>query len=99
MDHADGWMGRRLWGLFQSTLRFDGSVHARVLINTSYTSPSYGHSRAQDFRSLVDHGLAQSEDYARFTADLEELERQGRYFYSITGYAYVARRLGAPPQL
>ncbi|HMI89069.1 MAG TPA: methyltransferase domain-containing protein [Polyangiaceae bacterium] len=92
MDHADGWMGRRLWGLFQATSLFAGEVHARVLMNTSYVPPLYGHSRAQDFSALVDRGLATADDHARFMADLEEREKQGRYFYSITGYAYVGRR-------
>jgi SAM-dependent methyltransferase len=92
MDHADGWMGRRMWGLFQSTGLFDGEVYARVLTNTSYAAPWYGYARAQDFRTLVDRGLASSDDYLRFCADNEALNAEKRYFYSITGYAYVGRR-------
>jgi ubiquinone/menaquinone biosynthesis C-methylase UbiE len=40
MDRADGWMGRRLWGLFHSTDLFDGEIHGRVLTNTSYAAAS-----------------------------------------------------------
>jgi SAM-dependent methyltransferase len=94
MERADGWMGRRLWGVFAPTGLFDGTVHARVLTNTTYAAPWYGHARVQDFASLVKRGLASADDFRRVVADLEALDRAGRYFYSITGYAYVGRRAG-----
>ena len=90
MDYADGWMGRRLWGTFNSTGLFDGAMHARVLTNTTYGPPWFGHARAQDFRALVKRDLATVDDYERFVAEQEALNAQGRYFYSITGFAYVA---------
>ena len=93
MEHADGWMGRRLWGVFAPTGLFDGTVHARVLTNTTYAAPWYGHARVQDFGSLVRRGLASADDVRRVVADLEALDRDGRYFYGITGYAYVGRRV------
>jgi SAM-dependent methyltransferase len=93
MDHADGWTGRRLWGLFHSTHLFAGTVQARLLINTTYAPPWYGHARARDLRALVDRGVVSGADYASFIADLEARESQGRYFYSVTGFAYVGRRL------
>jgi SAM-dependent methyltransferase len=96
MEHADGWMGRRLWGVLGPTGLFDGTVHARVLTNTTYAPPWYGHARVQDFGSLVKRGLASADDFRRVVADLEELDRAGRYFYSITGYAYIGRRGGQP---
>jgi hypothetical protein len=80
MDNADGWMGRRSWGLFQTTQMFAGPVHARVLLKTTYAPPFYGHARAQDFRALVERGVVDADEYARFIADLEALEKQGRYF-------------------
>lgn len=83
---------RRLWGTFAPTGLFDGAVHARVLTNTVYAPPWYGHARVQDFGRLVKRGLASEAGYRRVVADLEELSREGRYFYSITGYAYVGRR-------
>lgn len=92
MEHADGWMGRRLWGVFAPLGLFDGAVHARVLVNTTYAAPWYGHARIQDLARLVKRGLVRAEDHARVLADVEERGRQGRYFYAITGYAYVARR-------
>jgi SAM-dependent methyltransferase len=96
MEHADGWMGRRLWGMFNSVGLFDGVVYARVLTNTTYASPYFGHARAQDFHNLVERGVVTSEDHRRFIADQELLSSQGRYFYSITGYVYVGRRAIEP---
>lgn len=96
MDHADGWMGRRLWGVFHPRGDFDGSIHARVLTNTRYAAPWFGHANAQAFRGLVKRGLAAARDYGRFERDQLRLDREGRYFYSIVGYAYVGRRRTLP---
>lgn len=93
MDHSDGWMGRRLWGTFNATGLFQGAAHAHVLRNTTYAAPFFGHARAQDFRALVKRGMVPPEDYARFLADQEALSHQGRYFYSVTAYAYVGQRI------
>jgi SAM-dependent methyltransferase len=92
MGNADGWMGRRLWGVFNATGLFDGKAEARVLTNTVYAAPQFGYENAQAFRSLVKRGLAGLDDCHRFEQEQVELDAQGRYFYSITGYAYVGRR-------
>ncbi|MBW3570754.1 MAG: methyltransferase domain-containing protein [Gemmatimonadetes bacterium] len=94
MEHADGWMGRRLHGVFARTGLFEGTVHARVLINTTYAKGCYGHARVQDLGRMVRRGLVATEAYERFVRDQEALARDGRYFYGITGYAYAGRRLG-----
>jgi len=95
MDSADGWMGRRLWGLFDASSLFEGRPYARVMMNTVFAPPWYGHARAHDLRHLVTHGLARAADYERFLRDQDTLAQEGRYFYSITGYAYVGRRRAA----
>jgi SAM-dependent methyltransferase len=95
MDHADGWMGRRLWGVFNAAERFRGVVHARVLVNTTYAAPWFGHANAQAFRALVRRGLADADDVERFAHEQAELDRRGAYFYSITGFAFVGRRIEA----
>jgi SAM-dependent methyltransferase len=92
MEHADGWMGRRLWGVFHSSGSFIGSIHARVLTNTRYSEPWFGHANAQALRSLVKRGLASTEEYEHFERDQVLLDQEGLYFYSITGYAYIGRR-------
>jgi SAM-dependent methyltransferase len=92
MAHADGWMGRRLWGIFHATGCFDGAVEARVLTNTVYAPPWFGHENARALGALVRRGLAAPEDYEQFLRAQADLAAAGRYFYSITGFAYVGRR-------
>lgn len=96
MNHSDGWMGRRLWGIFEPTGLFEGTIQVRALINTSYTPPLYGHARAQDFGALVQQELASQQEYNRFLKEQEDLNAQGKYFYSITSFAYVGRLTTLP---
>ena len=92
MAHADGWMGRRLWGVFHATDAFDGAVQARALTNTLYTPSWFGYENARAFGSLVRRGLASAQNYERFIEEQARLAEAGRYFYSITGFAFVGRR-------
>lgn len=91
MKQADGWMGRRLWGLFNQTRLFEGNIHARVLTNTIYAKPWYGYERAQDFQALIKAGLATTEQVSLFIKEQEKLAETGQYFYSITSYVFVGR--------
>jgi hypothetical protein len=86
-------MGRRLWGVFNATALFTGAVHARTLVNTAFEPPWFGHQNALALGSLVKRGLATAEDYERFMRDQTELHASGRYFSSITGFAYVGYRM------
>jgi SAM-dependent methyltransferase len=91
MDHADGWTGRRLWSIFNSSKLFDGVVRAGVLTNLSFSPGCYGYARAQDMKNLIPLGLATDADVQSFLVDQTSLNAADRYFYSITGYAYVAQ--------
>jgi SAM-dependent methyltransferase len=92
MAHADGWMGRRLWGVFQGAGLVDGAVHARVLTNTAYVPGCVGYENAQAFGALARRGLVPADEYERFLAEQVALAAAGRYFYSITGFAYSGQR-------
>jgi SAM-dependent methyltransferase len=92
MAHADGWMGRRLRGVFHPVAGLAGTIHARVLTNTAFEAPAFGYENAQALRALVRRGLATSEDCEEFLTEQAALHARGQYFYSITGYAYVGRR-------
>jgi ubiquinone/menaquinone biosynthesis C-methylase UbiE len=97
MEHADPWMGRRLWPVCQGSGMFEGAAHTRVLTNTAYAPPWYGHARLADCAALVDHGLISREEYARLVQDIERQAAANRYFYSITCYVYVGYRRPVPP--
>jgi SAM-dependent methyltransferase len=92
MAHADGWMGRRLSGVFRSAGLVDGTVHARVLTNTTYEPGWFGYENAQALGALARRGLVPADDYARFLAEQSALAAAGRFFYSLTGFAYTGRR-------
>jgi ubiquinone/menaquinone biosynthesis C-methylase UbiE len=89
MENCDGWMGRRLWPVFQSTGLLEGTIKTRVLTNTLYAPPWYGHARVADCAALVEQGTINRDDYLRFVEDIEQQAAAGRYFYSITSYVYV----------
>ena len=93
MEHSDGWMGRRLRGIFGGQGLFDGNIHARVLTNTSFAAPWYGYARAQDLRALAERRLVSAEDLAAFLEDQSILQSQSRYFYSITGFVFVGTKV------
>jgi hypothetical protein len=95
MVHADGWMGRRLRGIFEATGLFDGELHARVLVNARWAVGSFGYENAQAMRALVRRGLATAGDHERFVHEQERLAADGRWFYAITGFAWVGRRRAA----
>lgn len=70
---------------------FDGEIYARVLTNSHYSPEFFGSARAQDMRALIGKNLASSEEVEAFLAEQESLNADGRYFYSVTGFAYVGR--------
>jgi SAM-dependent methyltransferase len=95
MAHADGWMGRRLWGIFHGSGLLDGEVQARVLTNTVYEPGGFGYENARALGALARRGLVPAAEYERFIQDQRALAEDGRYFYSITGFAYIGRRRAA----
>jgi hypothetical protein len=92
MAHADGWMGRRLRGVFQAADAFDGVVHARVLTTTEYAPAWFGYENAQAFGSLARRGLVPVHDCARSIEEQARLAAEDRYFHAIAGFAYVRTR-------
>lgn len=95
MDHADPWMGRRLHGLFAGSGRFEGRIEARTMINTTFAHGHHGHTLAVGMGSMVKRGLLAADDYEGFLAELHDLARQGRYFWSTTRFAFVGRTVDA----
>lgn len=91
MGKSDGWTGRRLWSIFNSSQLFEGTIYARVLMNLSFSSEYFGYARAQAMKSLIPLGLASDIDVQSFLTDQSSLNARNSYFYSITGYAYVAQ--------
>lgn len=94
MTDIDAWMGRRLWRTFNRSRLFEGDIYTYVLTNTKFEEPYYGYQRIKDFEHLVNEGMISQEEYSRFMEDIKALARKGEYFYSITMYIYVGRKIG-----
>lgn len=93
MDASDGWMGRRLNGVFARHGGFDGMITPIVLVNTEYTPELYGSRRIADFSTMADKGLISREDYTAFISGLETTRENGDYFYSVTLYVYCGQKI------
>ncbi len=92
MDHADPWAGRRLFGLFESSGLFHGTVHARTLVEVTFAPGFYGYGRAQDLADLVGQGTIEAYDYEQFLSQQRALQAEGRYVYAVTEFVYVGQR-------
>jgi SAM-dependent methyltransferase len=94
MATSDGWMGRRLLGLFRGARCFGGlAIAVHVLTNDRFQPGTYGYDRAQDFLSLAKakKGITLAEA-RRFLRDLKARHREGSYFYSVTRYVVTGER-------
>jgi SAM-dependent methyltransferase len=92
MDTADGQMGRKLWGLFQGSSMFDGRVEVFSLIETEYRQGKYGHDRLRDLAGLVEKRIIDKSDYDLILSEMEQLDKNRRYFYSVNSYLYCGTR-------
>ncbi|MFN2362923.1 MAG: methyltransferase domain-containing protein [Halarsenatibacteraceae bacterium] len=93
MADVDAWMGRRLWRTFNSTDLFEGEVYTYVLTNKKFEEPYFGYERINDFQQLVNEGLISQKVYSEFKGDIINLASNNEYFYSITMYIYVGRKI------
>jgi SAM-dependent methyltransferase len=93
MDASDGMMGRKLWGLFQSTKQFEGLIEVFTLLETSFQPGLCGYDRLQDLQALVDKQVISSGDYQCILEEMDTLSREGRYFYSLNSYIYTGKKM------
>jgi hypothetical protein len=95
MEHAEGWMGRKLAGTLKKCLRFkDTRLGVQVLVETAYKSACYGYQRSRDLLSLARQrgsGVSKRE-VSRFLSDLKKQSRCGDYFHSVNRYYFTAIR-------
>jgi hypothetical protein len=80
-------------GLFRHSGRFEGHTLSRLLTNTRYESPWFGHARINDFHELIAQGLVTETDYERLLREVYARAESNRYFYSLTCYVFVGRSI------
>lgn len=88
MDDADSWMGRRLWGMFNSTGLFKGEIYIYNHIETDFKECSLGWNVVKEFSYMVEAGIISKENYDRFCNDIAETAAKGEYLYVRPIYVY-----------
>ncbi len=89
MEAADGQMGRRLWGLFQGSGRYDGVIESFTLIETEYREGRYGFDRLRDLSILAASGGIEAAEYETICREMQTLAERNQYFYSLNAYIYL----------
>ncbi len=90
MDTSDGWMGRRLYGLFSNSGLFEGDISVYNLVETEYVEGSMGYefSRLVSFLAKENTGALSKEEYAELIGELVKANRNGTYLFNRPYYIY-----------
>jgi ubiquinone/menaquinone biosynthesis C-methylase UbiE len=88
MDACDGQMGRKLWGLFESSGKFSGKAEVFTLIETEFKDGCYGYDRLQDLGSLVNKGEVCRDEYELIMNEMKDLSYNNKYFYALNSFIY-----------
>lgn len=92
MQTSEGWMGRKLWGLFnQSKLFKKCKITSYNLIDTKYTPSFYGYQRSLDIKVVLKNKKAKitNKNINDFLTDLRKQSKKGTYFYSVNRYIHI----------
>lgn len=81
MDDLDSWMGRRLWGMFNSTGLFSGDVRIFNIVETEYNEESKGWDMVKEIEAMTAAGVLKRNEYERFASDMKKTAYEGRYLY------------------
>lgn len=92
MDDFDGWMGRRVYGVFNNSGFFVSSVCVHSVVETVYKEGMFGYEFSQNIGWIVGEntnyvdgentGVLTKEEYDEFINDLIEADKNGTYLYS-----------------
>ena len=93
MDNCDGQMGRKLWGLFEGSKKFQGRPDSFNLIETTYEKGKYGFDRMQDIAKIADKSRISKEEYEKLHSELIENSAKGQYFHSMTSFIYYGEKV------
>ena len=98
MDDLDGWMGRRVYGVFNNSDFFESSICVHSVIETQYKEGMFGYEFSQNIGWLVGEttDLVDGEntavltkgEYYEFINNLVVADKNGTYLYSKPYYIY-----------
>ena len=98
MDDLDGWMGRRVYGVFNNSGFFESSICVHSVVETEYKEGMFGYEFSQNIGWLVGEtnnwvdgentGVLTKLEYDEFINNLFEADKNGTYLYSKPYYIY-----------
>ena len=90
MDDLDGWMGRRIYSIFNNSGFLESSICVHSVIETEYKEGMFGYEFSQNIGWLVSDntGTITKEEYDMFINELVAADKKGSYLYSKPYYIY-----------
>ncbi|MBQ2828469.1 MAG: methyltransferase domain-containing protein [Clostridia bacterium] len=95
MDDLDSWIGRRMYGFFNKSKKFESSVSVHNVVETEYTEGTFGFDLSLDIAWLhkENTGAISKEEYDEFIDNLKSAEKDGHYVFSKPYYIYKGIKL------
>ncbi len=90
MDDLDSWIGRRMYGFFNKSKLFEGSVRVHNVIETDYTEGTFGYDLSMDIGWLYKEntGAMTETEYNEFIDNLKAAQKDRSYIFSKPYYIY-----------
>lgn len=90
MDDLDSWIGRRMFGIFNSSGLFKSSVTVHSVVETEYSDGFFGYdfSKHIGWLSQENTGALTAGEYNEFISNLEAAAQKGDYIFVKPYYIY-----------
>lgn len=95
MDDLDSWIGRRMFGYFQSAGLFESSLAVHNVAETEYSENRFGFDFSHHIGWLAEEntGALSKAEYKAFIKNLEAAQRDSSYIFVKPYYIYRGRKL------
>lgn len=93
MDTNDGTMGRKLWGYFNGTNKFKGTIDIFNLIETEFVKGKYGFDRLHDLYEIAGTGIVDRTELDLIIFEMNQLYATNQYMYSLNSYIYYGKKV------
>ena len=90
MNDLDSWIGRRMYGFFNRSNLFEGSVSVHNVVETEYKEGLFGYDFSKHIAWLFEEntGTLSKEEYDEFIDNLKSAQAGGSYIFSKPYYIY-----------
>lgn len=90
MDDLDSWIGRRMYGFFNRSKLFEGSVSVHNVVETEYKEGLFGYDFSKHIAWLFEEntGTLSKDEYDNFIGNLKAAQEDGCYIFTKPYYIY-----------